>query len=198
MMQCARQRALLAVLLCLAVPVGARAQEADSWVVRSEGSVIFAAKAIGATLGSAWNGISSMFAGSEPSDYLPAQISDDDRRFFANLAAIGLQLAEIKVGSGTFSAPTYRFVAAREPSDADIQKAERLLADYRASAGGLRVRAKQHIVQAVLDISGDRSFILTAAVVALSPWPSVSYEISARHRPPEPSERRITGAMQTQ
>ncbi len=194
-----RKRTAFAVLLCLVAPLGARAAEpGDSWIVRSEGSVIFAVTAIGATVGSAWNGIASAFWGSEPSDYLPGQISDDDRRFFANLAAIGMQLAEIRVGSGTFSHTSYRFVAAREPSDADIQRAERMLADYRASAGGLRVAAKQHIVQAVLDLACDRGFILTATVVELWPWPSVSYEITARNRPPEVSERRITGALQTQ
>ena len=203
MMQRMRHRAShwtsLALLLCLAVPGGARAAEpGDSWVVRSEGAVIFAAKAIGGTIGSAWNGIASAFWGSEPSDYLPGQISDDDRRFFANLEAVGLQLAEVKVGSSTFSRTSYRFVAAREASDVDIQRAEKMLTEYRAAVGGLRVAAKQRIVQAVIDIAGDRSFILTAAVIELSPWPSVSYEISARNRPPEASERRITGAMQTQ
>ena len=199
MMQCTRHRITLALLLCLAAPVGAHAQESsDSWIVRSEGSVIYAAKAIGATVGSAWHGITSVFVGGEPSDYLPAQISDDDRRFFANLEAVGLRLAVIDVGGGTFSQPSYRFVAARDPSDADIQRAERMLADYRSSVGGLRAGAKQRIVQAVLDLAGDRSFVLTAAVVKLWPWPSVSYEITARNRPPEASERRISDALPTQ
>ena len=199
MMQRMRQTASLALLLCLAAPLSAHAAESgDSWIVRSEGAVIFAAKAVGSTVGSAWNGVTSMFAPYEPYDYLPGQISEDDRRFFANLEAVGLQLAEIKVGGGTFSQPTYRFVAARDPSDVDIQRGKHMLADYRAAVGGLRAGAKQRIVQAVLDVEGDRSFILTAAVVQLWPWPSVSYEISARNRPPEASERRITGALQTQ
>jgi len=198
MMQRMRQRATLALLLSLAAPVGANAAEGDSWIVRSEGSVIFAAKAVGSTIGSAWNGVTSMFAPYEPYDYLPGQVSDDDRQFFANLEAVGLRLSEIRVGGGTFSQPSYRFVAARDPSDVDIQRAERLLAEYRATVGGLRAGAKQRIVQAVLDVAGDHSFILTAAVVQLWPWPSASYEITARDRPPEVSERRITGAMQTQ
>jgi hypothetical protein len=188
-----------AVLLCLATPIGARAAEpSDSWFFRSEGAVLDAAKAVGTTVGSVWYGVTSIFSASAPYDYLPGQISDDDRRFFANLEAVGLQLAEIRVGTGTFSHSSYRFVAARDPSDVDIQRAEHMLADYRASAGGLRAGAKQRIVQAVLDVAGDRSFILTAAEVELWPWPSVSYEITARNRPPEVSERRIIGALQTQ
>lgn len=198
MMPGIRPTATLALLLCLAAPLGARAAEGDSWIVRSEGSVMFAAKTVGSTIGSAWNGFTSMFAPSEPYDYLPGQISDDDRRFFASLEAVGLQLSEIKVGGGTFSQPSYRFVAARDPSDVDIQHAERMLAEYRASVGGLRAGAKQRIAQAVLDVAGDHSFILTAVVVQLWPWPSASYEVTARNRPPEASERRITGAMQTQ
>jgi hypothetical protein len=109
-----------------------------------------------------------------------------------------LQLSEIKVGGGTFSHSSYRFVAARDPSDVDIQRAERKLDEYRSSVGGLRAAAKQRIVRAILDVAGDKGFILTAVVIDMWPWPSVNYEISARNRPPEPGERRVIDATQSQ
>jgi hypothetical protein len=129
---------------------------------------------------------------------LPGQISDDDKRFFAALNAVGLELSEIKVGGGTFSHSSYRFVAARDPSDVDLQRGERELEDYTARAGGLRAAAKQRIIRAVLDVAGDKNFILTAVVVDLWPWPSVSYEMTARNRPPEAGERRVIDATQPQ
>jgi hypothetical protein len=91
---------------------------------------------------------------------------------------------------------SYRFVAARDPSDIDIQRAERKLAEFRTTSGGLRNGAKQRIAQAVLDVAGDNGFVLTAVVIELWPWPSVQYEISARDRPPEAAERRVIDATQ--
>jgi hypothetical protein len=80
----------------------------------------------------------------------------------------------------------------------DIQRAERKLDEYRSSVGGLRAAAKQRIVRAILDVAGDKGFILTAVVIDMWPWPSVNYEISARNRPPEPGERRVIDATQSQ
>lgn len=192
-----------ALLLCLAFAGNARAadapaQNAGPWYLHPLSIVGGAVQAVGSAAGSVWTGIASLFGGSDPYNYLPGQINDDDRRFFATLEALGLQLSEIKVGGGTFSHSSYRFVAAREPSDVDIQSAERKLEDYRSSVGGLRAGAKQRIVRAILDVEGDKNFILTAVVVELWPWPSVNYEINARNRPPEPGERRVIDATQPQ
>jgi hypothetical protein len=155
-----------------------------------------AAKAVGAAASSAWTGVSTLFAGGDPYDYMPSQIGEDDRRFFATLDALGLQLSEIKVGGGALSHSSYRFVAAREPSDVDVRRAERMLDEYIAASGGPRNGAKQHIARAVLDVANDKGFVLTAVVVELWPWPAVKYEMTARNRPPEPGERRIIEATQ--
>jgi len=196
-------RLICPMLLCLAVIGNAQAadmpaQDPGPWYLHPLSVVGGAVKAVGSAAGSAWSGVASWFGGSDPYDYLPSQVSDDDRRFFATLQALGLQLSEIKVGGGTFSHSSYRFVAAREPSDADIQNAERRLEEYRIAAGGLRAGAKQRIARAVLDVESDRSFLLTAVVVELWPWPTVSYEMNARNRPPEAGERRVIDAIQQQ
>jgi hypothetical protein len=177
--------------LCLFAAPAARAADATAMV----GGAV---SAIGSTMGSLWSSVTSLFVGGNPYDYLPGQISDDDKRFFAALNAVGLELSEIKVGGGTFSHSSYRFVAARDPSDVDLQRGERELEDYTARAGGLRAAAKQRIIRAVLDVAGDKNFILTAVVVDLWPWPSVSYEMTARNRPPEAGERRVIDATQPQ
>jgi hypothetical protein len=201
MRQAIRCAALL--LLCLGCIGNARAadapaQNAAPWYLHPLSVVGGAVQAVGTAAGSVWTGIASFFGGSDPYAYLPGQISDDDRRFFDTLQALGLQLSEIKVGGGTFSHSSYRFVAAREPSDVDIQSAERKLEDYRNGAGGLRAGAKQRIARAILDVEGDKSFILTAVVVDMWPWPSVNYEMNARNRPPEPGERRVIDGTQPQ
>lgn len=190
-------------LLCLisighAQAADAKAQDAAPWYVHPLSLVDGAVKAVGSAAGSAWASVASLFGGSDPYDYLPGQISDDDRQFFATLQALGLQVSEIEVGGGAFSHSSYRFVAAREPSDVDIQSAERKLEDYRNTSGGLRAGAKQRIARAILDVEGDKTFILTAVVVQLWPWPSANYEIDARNRPPEPGERRVIDATQPQ
>jgi hypothetical protein len=188
------------LLLGLAINGQARGADAPTvdapWYEHTLSVAGGAAKAVGSAAGSAWSGISGLFSSSDLYDYLPSQISDDDRRFFATLDALGLQLSEIKVGSGTFAHTTYRFVAAREPSDVDIQRAERKLEDYRNAASGMRSGAKLRIVRSILDVAGDKGFILSAVVIDLWPWPSVDYEISARNRPPEVSERRVMDATQ--
>ena len=188
------------LLLGLTITGHARAADAPivdvPWYEHTLSVAGSAAKAVGSAADSLWSGISGLFSSSDLYDYLPNQISDDDRRFFATLDALGLQLSEIKVGSSTFSHTTYRFVAAREPSDVDIQRAERKLEEYRNAASGLRAGAKQRIVRSILDVAGDKGFILSAVVINLWPWPSVDYEITARNRPPEVGERRVTDAIQ--
>jgi hypothetical protein len=188
------------VLSAFALPNIARAAEMPpgtaSWYESPLSMMDVAAKAAGSAAGSAWAGVSGLFSGSEPYDYMPSQLNEDDRRFFATLDALGLQLSEIKVGGGILSHSSYRFVAARDPSDVDIQRAERKLAEFRATSGGLRNGAKQRIARAILDVAGDNGFVLTAVVIELWPWPSVQYEISARNRPPEAAERRVIDATQ--
>ena len=185
-----------AALLALATPGAARSAEPAAWYEQPLAAVSSAAKAVGAAADSAWAGIAGLFGGSDPYDYMPSQLSEDDRRFFATLDALGLQLAEIKVGGGTLSHSSYRFIAAREPSDVDIERAERKLEEFRAKSGGLRNGAKQRIARAILDVAGDKGFVLTAVVIELWPWPAVQYEMSARNRPPEASERRVINATQ--
>jgi len=183
-------------LLALATPGAAHSAEPAAWYEQPLATANSVAKAMGAAAGSTWAQIAGLFAGRDPYDYMPSQLSEDDRRFFATLDALGLQLAEIKVGGGTFSHSLYRFVAAREPSDVDIERAERKLEEFRATSGGLRNGAKQRIAQAILDVAGDKDFVMTAVVIELWPWPSVQYEMSSRSRPPEASERRVISATQ--
>jgi hypothetical protein len=188
------------LLLAFTLPRVARAAEmsagAAPWYESPLAMMYGAAKATGSAAGSAWASFSGLFSGSEPYDYMPSQLSEDDRRFFATLDALGLQLSAISVGGGILSHSSYRFVAARDPSDVDIQRAERKLAEFRAASGGLRNGAKQRISRAILDVAGDNGFVLTAVVIELWPWPSVHYEISARNRPPEAAERRVINATQ--
>jgi hypothetical protein len=139
----------------------------------------------------AWNTVAGYARPSQPSGALPDQIGEDDRRFFAVLDAVGLQLSEIKVGGTMVTYNSYRFVAMRQPSAADLERADRALSVYRTVSGGPFVWAKQRIARSVLDLAGDKDFVLSAAVITLLPWPSANYEINAVNRPPEAAERRV-------
>jgi hypothetical protein len=154
-----------------------------------------ALKSVGAEAASAWSAIAGVTTPSQPSGALPDQIGEDDRQFFAVFDAVGLQLSEIKFGGTVVSYSSYRFVATRQPSAADLERAERKLNDYRAISGGPLVWAKQRIARSVLDLAGDKDFVLSAAVITLLPWPSASYEINALNRPPEAGERRVVDRM---
>jgi len=201
---------VLATLLCTGadgLPTPTRAAPATpaapesaetSWLTQSATAVGDALKSLGADAASVWSSVTGVATSSQPFESLPPMLSDDDRTFFAVLDAAGLQLSEIKVGGTMLSSTTYRLVAAREPSAADLEHAEQMLSDYRATSGGLRAAAKQRIARAVLDLAGDKGFVLTAVVIGLSPWPSASYEMDARNRPPEAAERRVLDGLRTQ
>lgn len=178
----ARRASCAAAFLCvLALPGGAQAADPTEYI----GAAV---SAVGSAVGAVWSGVSNMIWGSAPYEYLPGQIDEDDQRFFAALEALGLRLSTITVGGGA-SRGSYRFVAAREPSAVDIRRTEQMLAEYRENASGLRAGAKEDIIQAILDVAGDKTFVLTAVEIQLWPWPWASYEISDRERPPEASER---------
>jgi hypothetical protein len=181
-----------------APPAAAGFIDLSWWVQQPVSLAGYALKSVGTGAASMWGLITDAVTPFQPADALPERISDDDRRFFAVLDALGLQLSEIKVGGTVVSSSVYRLVAAREPSDADIERAERRLDEYRATSGGLRAKAKQRIARSVLDLASDKGFVVTALVVGLSPWPSVNYEMNARSRPPEPAERRVLESLQVQ
>ena len=150
-------------------------------LARSAGDV---AKSVGTALGGFIGGVAEKMAPAGPASHLPAQISDEDRQFFAILEAVGLELKDVTVSKGVVPSANYRFVAIRDPGDADVAKAEELLRGYRDSADGLRARAKQRIARSTLDTVATHGFLLTAMDVSLSPWPDASYQITARSPTP--------------
>jgi hypothetical protein len=145
----------------------------------------------GAAATSAW----TMLRPVQPYQALPDQLGDEDRRFFISLETLGLKLAEVRIAGSVFPYAVYYFVAAREPSSADIERATKELDAYRLSYDGFRARAKQRTVQALLEVAGDRTYVVSAVDVELSLWPSASYEINRRDRPLEAPERRVIDAL---
>lgn len=135
------------------------------------------AKSVGGALGSLWNDVTSRIAPASPTDYLPGQMPEEDRQFFAILEAIGLKLREVSVSKGMVPSANYRFVADREPTDTDIAKAEGLLRAYRETQDGMRARAKQRIARSTLDTVSTAGMSLASMEVTLSPWPDASYQI---------------------
>lgn len=134
--------------------------------------------AVGGAIGSLWNDVTSKIAPGPPTDHLPAQISEEDKQFFAILETIGLQLKDVNVSKGLIPSASYRFVAAREPADTDIAKAEALLRAYRDGNDGMRARAKQRIARSTLDTMATAGVVLSGMDVTLSPWPDASYQIA--------------------
>jgi hypothetical protein len=205
--------AVLSVLVCAALagaPAAARAAgsaapasgssaaastSASSWFLQPVWAIGGAVKSIGSGAASAWGAVAGLATPFRPSEALPDQIGDDDRRFFAVLNSVGLQLGEIRVEGALISYSNYRFVATRQPSAGDLERAERSLLEYRANSGGPRGWAKQRIARSILDLAGDKNFVLSATVIELSPWPTASYEITALNRPPEAAERRVADSV---
>ena len=204
-------RPLLVCAVLAAAPVAARAADSaapvpgssaaaantdgGSWLLRPVWAIGGAVKSIGSGAASVWGAVAGLTTPFRPSEALPDQIGDDDRRFFAVLNGVGLELGEIKVEGSLISYSSYRFVATRQPSAADLERAERKLVAYRANSGGPSGWAKQRIARAILDLAGDKNFVLSATVITLSPWPTASYEITALNRPPEAAERRVADSM---
>ncbi len=142
--------------------------------------------AVGGAIGSLWNDVTSKIAPGPPTDHLPAQISEEDKQFFAILETIGLQLKDVNVSKGLIPSASYRFVAAREPLDTDIAKAEALLRAYRDGNDGMRARAKQRIARSTLDTVATAGVVLSGMDVTLSPWPDASYQIANKPKAEAP------------
>lgn len=192
-------------IACLPTPTRAADREPAApetietpWLTQSMAVARGALKSLGSGAASAWSNVAGLVAPSQPAELLPDRISDDDQQFFAVMDTVGLRVSEIRLGGSLVTSSSYRFVAERAPSVADLDRAERKLDGYRSTSDGLRARAKQRIARSVLDLTGAKDFALTAVVIELSPWPSVSYEMNARNRPPEAAERRVVDGMQTQ
>lgn len=139
-----------------------------------------AAKSMGSALGGLMNDAAGMVGAPNPTGHLPPQISDEDRRFFAILEAIGLRLKDVTVTKGMLGSANYRFEATREPTEAEIATAETLLRAYRDSDDGLRSRARQKIARSALDTVATAGYVLSGMEVTLSPWPDASYQITAK------------------
>ncbi|GEM_PF-6236243 len=175
-------RAALLVLVTTHVAIAADPPPPDPapWLSDAAKSAGEAARAAGTTLGGWWQEFTNAVMPGGPAGQLPAQISDDDKAFFAILDAIGLKLTDVKVGTGLLSNASYRFMATREPSDDDVQRAEQMLREYRETESGLRSRAKQRIARATLDTVASAGFSLASVEVSLQPWPDASYHVIAR------------------
>ncbi len=146
-------------------------------LARSAGDV---AKSVGGAIGNLWNDAVGKVAPGAPTDYLPAQISDEDKQFFAILETIGLRLKDVTVSKGVLPSASYRFVANREPTDTDIATAEDLLRAYRDAQTGMMSRARQRIARSTLDTVSTAGYALTSMEVTLSPWPDASYQITTK------------------
>lgn len=169
------------MLALVALPVHAQDPKPSDWLSKGAETAGDAAKSVGDTLNSWWSDLSGKVAPG-PTGYLPAQITEDDKQFFAVLEAIGLKLKDVTVSKGVFPVATYRFVASREPTDQDVERAELLLRAYRDSADGFKSRAKQRIARSTLDTVATKGFALSSMEVTLSPWPDASYQVTARDK----------------
>ena len=175
-------RSGLVLLLTTQVTVAADPAASDTppWLSDAAKSASDAARAAGATVGGWLQDLTTAVVPGGPAGQLPAQISEEDKSFFAILEAIGLKLTDVKVGTGLLPTASYRFVAGREPSDNDVQRAEQMLREYRDKESGMRSRAKQRIARASLDTVASAGFSLASIEVTLQPWPDASYHVIAR------------------
>ncbi len=175
-------RAGFALLLTAQVAVAADPPAPDTppWLSDAAKTAGDAARAAGAAVGGWWQDLTTAVVPGGPAGQLPAQIGDEDKTFFAILDAIGLKLTDVKVGTGLLSNASYRFVATREPTDNDVQRAEQLLRDYREAESGIRSRARQRIARSALDTVASAGFSLASIEVTLQPWPDASYHVIAR------------------
>lgn len=151
-----------------------------SWLPDMAREAREAAKSAGDTISTWWNEATTLVTPNGPTAYLPSQISEDDKQFFAVLGAAGLTLKEVTVGKGVVPAANYHFVASRDPTSTDLARAEDLLRAYRQASDGMRARAKQRIARATLDTMATAGFTLSAMDVTLSPWPDASYQVTTR------------------
>ena len=183
---------LLALLVTSTAALSAEApRDANSWLSDPKQTATDTAQTVGDTLKGWWDSVTGMVTTSNPTGYLPAQISDDDRQFFAVLEAVGLKLKDVTIGKGFFAGAQYQFVVAREPTDADFARAEALLRVYRETADGMRSRAKQRIARSTLDTMATAGFVLSSISISLTPWPDATYQVQARDKvePPKAEPR---------
>jgi hypothetical protein len=173
----------LALVVAWSCWAAAAHAEDASWWSRSVATAGVALHSVEEHAASAWSSATELFASSPPSAVSPGLIATDDQAFFAVLEMAGLQLGEIRIAGTVLRSTEYRLVAARTPSTADLERAERAFETFRTQQSGLRAGAKERIARAALDLLADRNFVLTAVTIELTPWPSAKYEVHARERP---------------
>ena len=180
------QRRFPNMVLAAALSFGASAARAEdaSWWSRSAATAGVALQSLEEHAASAWSSATELFSSPPSSAVSPGLIADEDRPFFAVLEAAGLQLGEVRIAGTVLRSTEYRLVASRTPSAADLERAERAFEIFRTRQSGLRAGAKERIARAALDLIADRTFVLTAVTVELTPWPSAKYEVHARERTP--------------
>ncbi len=171
-------------------------QEPRGWFGWSLDMAGSAVGAVGGAVGYVWSTAASFVLPEAPFDYIPERLSEGSLAFIGVMEAAGFQLADIQTGGGFLPFARYRFVLSREPSPADIARARRALAQHEERFGGITAMVQQRIMRSLLEVAEGGRFRVTAVDLGVRPWPSIRYELSARDRPLDPSERRILEGVQ--
>jgi len=171
-------------------------QEPRGWFGWSLDVAGSALGAVGGAVGYVWGTAVSFVLPEAPFDYIPERLSESSLAFIGVMESAGFQLADIQTGGGILPFVRYRFVLSREPSSADIARARRALALHQERYGGITAMVQQRIMQSLLEVAEGGRFRVTAVDLGVRPWPSIRYELSARDRPLDPSERRILDGIQ--
>lgn len=141
--------------------------------------------------GSAWRFAMSFVLPEAPFDHLPTTASPSAKAFMAVMDEAGYQLANITTGGGFLAEVSYRFVLAREPSEASAQRVVRALERHRENYLGPNAMAQRRIIQNLLDVPDRDAYLVTAVVVGVRPWPWIRYEVTRRDAAPEANDRRL-------
>lgn len=169
----------------------ALSQSAEELFVIATGKAAGALETTGQALAAAWRFTTSFVLPEAPFHYLPEQMSEGDLSFIGAMEIAGLTFVEMRTGGGLLPDASYRFVASREPTAHDLQRAWRHLNLHRERFGDLRALGEQRILQTVLEAVEGGGLVITELEITVRPWPSIRYVLSARDRPLDDGQRRL-------
>jgi hypothetical protein len=167
------------VALAMATCPAARAQPAtgDGPMSAAAGAAASAWETVSTGASNLWTATTSMFGAPDPFDYLPEQMSGQDRGFLVLMDAAGYRLVGIDTGGGLFGSVRYRFAQERMPSAGDLDRVRRGLAAHEERFGGATAAAQHRALRGLLAIADTPGFQVAAVTLDVLPWPKVRFHL---------------------
>jgi hypothetical protein len=123
------------------------------------------------------NNVLSWFAIPTPASIMKSVSKKDANPLFKMLGDAGYKLKEISVDVGIIPTLYFKFVQARELSEADYEYLESQLSDWERTSPNIYSGIQRRIIKTIMAVNLNSEFKVSALKVKLLPLPDVAFEM---------------------